>query len=117
MRGNGPFEISSRRSPENEDEEAAWSFIPLRALLGGGLSAVPIFSVQTAVLHRLTDVWSADDLAPIQVSDGAGHFQNPLIGPPGETHPLKSGFSVKVFSDPMDINFILTWSALQVIKF
>ncbi len=48
--------------------------------------SIPVSPVEAAVLHGLGEVLGADLLPPVEVGDGAGGLQNPIVGPSAEAH-------------------------------
>lgn len=57
-----------------------------------GLSCLPIFPVEAAVLDSLGHVGAADDLLARQVGDGAGDLEQAVIGPGRQPHEVESIF-------------------------
>ena len=51
----------------------------------------PIFPVEAAILNRLRQVAHLDALGAFQVGDGAGNFQDAVVGTGGEAEPLHGG--------------------------
>ena len=49
-------------------------------------ASAPVAAVQAAVLHRFSQVFGGDGFGMIQIGDGAGGFQNPVMGAGAQTH-------------------------------
>jgi hypothetical protein len=56
------------------------------------MSSGPVVPIQTPVLHRFGEVFGSDGGGFIQVGDGAGDFENAVVGAGGEAHPTDRHF-------------------------
>lgn len=54
------------------------------------LSCLPVFPVQTPVLHGFGNMIDFQQWTAVQVRDGAGHFQQSVIGTGRKPHAFKS---------------------------
>src|ERR1035437_3159215 len=68
------------------------SWRPHRRFRTAGRSSPPILPFERRGLHRVGDVFGLDVLAPAELGDGAGDFQDPVVGAGGQGQPADDHF-------------------------